>query len=178
MAKLTITEALAEIKTIKSRIAKKREGIGAYLVRQEKFKDPLEKDGGSRTFIARERQGIADLEQRMVDIRRAIQTANMQETVTLGGTSRSIADWLAWRREVAPDAQKFLNALRSGVNSVRADAARKGVSVTASETGKPDDVIVNVNEILLAAEIDALEETLGALDGQLSLKNATVMVDI
>lgn len=44
---LTITEALAEIKTVGKRVEKKREFIKAFLARQDGVKDPLEKDGGS-----------------------------------------------------------------------------------------------------------------------------------
>lgn len=40
---ITITEALAEIKTVAKRIEKKRDFIRAYLSRQEGVRDPLEK---------------------------------------------------------------------------------------------------------------------------------------
>lgn len=43
---LTITEGLAEIKTLKARIEKKRQGIGPYIVRPAQMRDPMEKDGG------------------------------------------------------------------------------------------------------------------------------------
>lgn len=42
---------------------------------------------------------------------------------------------------------------------------------------KPTDIVVNVDEQQLAKDIERLEETLGTLDGVLSLKNATVMLD-
>ncbi len=54
MAKLTITEALAEIPTIEKRIEKKREFILNYLYRQSSVRDPHEKDGGSTVLIVRE----------------------------------------------------------------------------------------------------------------------------
>ena len=53
---ITITEALAEIKTVGKRVEKKREFIKSFLARQDGIKDPLEKDGGSYQAIARERQ--------------------------------------------------------------------------------------------------------------------------
>lgn len=180
MVSMTITEGLAEIKTIGKRLEKKRQFVSSYLFRQEMVKDPLEKEGGSVTAIKRERQGIADLESRIVGIRRAIQKANTETTITVGTMAMSIADWLVWRREVAPGYRQFLADLRARISQVRAEGQKKGIGmVTAGESAqKPDDVVVNVSEQELASEIEGVEEILGALDGQLSLKNATVTIDV
>lgn len=175
---ITITEALAEIKTIEKRAAKKREFIGAYLVRQEKLKDPLHDEGGSVAAIARERQAIQDLEQRSVDLRLAINHANDETSVTIGSNTRSIAEWLIWRRDIAPSLKKFLADLQGGLRNVRDEAQRKGLAIVQGEASNPDDVIVNISEQSLAEEIENLENVLGTLDGQLSLKNATVFVKI
>jgi hypothetical protein len=175
---ITITEALAEIKTVQKRIEKKRESIGGFLARQDGIKDPLEKDGGSFQFIARERQAIGDLETRIVTIRRGIQRANDETQITINGVSRSIADWLVWRRDVAPGQQQFLGKLRASLNSVRDQARKQGVNMVSSGViaEKPNDIVVNISEQELATEIEKLEDTLGQLDGQLSLKNATVAI--
>jgi hypothetical protein len=179
MAHITITEALAELKTIDKRIQKKREFVLAYLLRQEMFKDPLEKDGGSVSAIKREMQSIGDLEERKIAIRRAVQRANEANTVAVAGQTRTIADWLVWRREVAPVQQSFLASIRTKIEQARQEAARKGAGLSASaEAAKPNDVIVNVNEQELARQIEGLEEVLGNLDGQLSLRNATLMIDV
>jgi len=51
--------------------------------------------------------------------------------------------------------------------------------VTADSASTNDkDIIVNVSEKGLADEAEALETTLATLDGQLSLKNATVTVEV
>jgi hypothetical protein len=175
---LTITEALAEIKTISKRVEKKREAINGFLARQDGVRDPLEKEGGSVEFIKRERQGVSDLEARMVALRRGIQRANDETAVTIGARSMPIADWLVWRRDIAPGERAFLNNLRANINGIRQQAQKQGNAVVtaASDAVRPQDVIINVNEQALAAEIEALEEVLGALDGQLSLKNATTIV--
>lgn len=179
---MTITEALAEIKTVGKRIAKKREAISGYVARQDNLKDPLAADGGSVEFIKRERQAIADLEARIVTLRAQIAAANAQTTVTVEGDTHSVADWLTWRREVAPGQQQFLNGLRSGLDNVRKQVAAKGLgivnataTVNTSEV-KPTDVWVNISEKDLAAEIEHLETVLGGLDGQLSLTNATTTI--
>ena len=175
---ITITEALAEIKTIGKRLDKKRQNVLLYLARQEGIKDPLEKEGGSATFVAAERQSIADLGSRIVDLRRGIQKANEATSVTLGGKTRTIADWLIWRRDVAASEGSFLAQIRQQLNAVREQARKNGSGVVASsaEANTPADFVVNVNEQDLASQIEAHEEILGQLDGQLSLKNATTPI--
>lgn len=176
---MTITEALAELKTIEKRIAKKQEFVNQYLLRQEMFKDPLEKDGGSVTAIQREMQTVADLQERHVAIRRAISAVNARESVGVNGTTRTIADWLVWRREVAPKVTAFFQGLSSRISSTRADALKKGLGVVAGNAdAKPTDVVVNVSEQDLAKRLEDLEGVLGVLDGQLSLKNATLTIDV
>ena len=176
---LTVTEALAEIKTIDKRIAKKREFILSYLYRQEQLRDPLASQGGSAEVLRQERQSIHDLEERKVAIRRTIAAANADTILTVEGETRSMADWLVWRREVAPALQQFYGAMRDKINAVRQEAARRQVVMVAAEaSAKPGDIIVNVDEKQVQESIDTLECTLGALDGALSLKNATTTIDV
>lgn len=179
MATLTITEALAEIKTNQKRIVKKREFIGGYLFRQNHFRDPLESEGGSRAAIEREMQAIGDLEQQIVRIRAAIQKANQRETMTVLDRTQTIGDWLTWRREISKDHQVYLASLRQNIDRVRKDAATKAVNVVAGNppAAMNNDLIINLDEQALAKEIESLETILGTLDGQLSLKNATTMVE-
>jgi len=112
MSEITITEALAEIPTIEKRIEKKEEFILNYLYRQSSVRDPHEKDGGSNVLITREKQAIADLQLRLIKIRSAIQKANSENSITIGAQTKTITDWLTWRREIAPKQQRFLLDLR------------------------------------------------------------------
>lgn len=178
MAEMTITEGLAEIPTILKRIEKKREFIRSYLYRQANTRDPHEKDGGSAAILAQEFQAIQDLQTRVAVIRRVIQAANLTYNITIGKITLTIADWLTWRREMATNEQRFFSDLSQRLNSVRSDAARKGVGVTDQDKGYSTDVVVNLNEKALAAWIEETETILGALDGQLSLKNATIMIKV
>ena len=130
MAQTTITEALAEIPTIEKRIEKKSEFILNYLYRQSAVRDPHEKDGGSSTLIHRELQAIHDLQERIIKIRSAIQKANAENTITILKETKSIVDWLTWRREVAPEQQSFLKEMTSKINAMRQQAIRQGVGVT------------------------------------------------
>lgn len=175
---ITITEALAEIPTIGKRIEKKQAFILGCLYRQSGMKDPHSDDGGSAELIARELQAIGDLQTRLVAIRAAIQKANAETTITIGTETKTIADWLTWRREVAPRSQELMRQMASKLNAVRQQAKNQGVTVKETDAGYTADYVININERDLATRAENLEEVLGALDGQLSLKNATVAITL
>jgi hypothetical protein len=96
LMKLTITEALAEIKTLGKRIQKKEQFVLENLSRPEIITDPH--DEGSEVVVARERQALGDLRNRWVNLRRGISDANTATTLTVEKTVRTIAEWLIWRR--------------------------------------------------------------------------------
>ena len=175
---ITITEALADIKTVAKRIEKKREFILGYLARPDGVKDPLEKDGGSAEAIKREEQAIGDLETRVIALRRGIGLANDRVAVEVCGQSRTITDWLTWRRDVAPKRKEFLGRVSATVRQLRQNATKQGFATLApgQPAANPNDMIVNIQEAALAADIERLEQTLGELDGRLSLHNATAMI--
>lgn len=186
MAKLTITEALQEIKTIGKRLEKKRSSIGQYLARDSRVRDPLSKDGGSEKFVAEERQAVGDLENRIISIRTEIQKSNLASNLTIGDKSRTVAEWLTWRREVSGSQVQFLRSMASGLAKIRSDIQQKGGKVIAAaaavneafDPNGPPEVVVNVDERALIDEQEKLEQQLGDLDGKLSLFNATTVVDV
>ena len=174
---ITITEALAEVPTIAKKVSKKQQFVQDFLSRPAAVRDPHEKDGGSAELIRRELQAIADLEQRLIAIRSGIAQSNAVTKITIGATIRTVADWLTWRREVAPVQQMRLNGMANTLRTLRNKAQQQGVKVAENPEGFTD-YIININERDLADQIEALETTLGALDGQLSLKNATTTIDL
>ena len=186
MAQLTVTEALAEIRTIDKRIEKKREVVKSHLARNEMLRDPFERDGGSPAVLAQELQGIRDLEQRKVLIRVAIQDANRRIPITVRDHTKTIAEWLLWRREVAPKRQEFLKTLSQGLAQLRREAQSKGATIGMAQAAaavqvggqQVQNILVNISEIELTREIEELEVLLGDLDGLLSLKNATESIVI
>src|SRR5258708_17462080 len=123
---ITITEALQEIKTVGNRLKKKRIAIGTYLARDKRIIDPLAGDGGSEKYITQERQSIKDLETRIINIRTAIQHSNLSASLTVGDTTRKVAEWLVWRKEVAEDSRNFLVSLTNGINNLRNELQKKG----------------------------------------------------
>lgn len=175
---MVVTEALAEIKTLNKRIEKKREAIGPYLLRRSVVLDPIKEEGGSSEFIRRERQAIEDLERRVVAIRTAIQKSNHVTSITIEGQERTIAEWLTWRKEIAPGRQTHLGFLRTTITKVRAEYQKKGGVVEQAPEARDENVIVGLDEIALLKEIEQMENILGQLDGLLSVKNATVMLDV
>lgn len=175
---MTITEALAEIKTVMKRIDAKRAFVKQYLVRVDNVKDPLEKDGGSEKAVAEALQAIKDLEQRVVDLRIGIAGANEINTITIDGTEKSIADWLVWRREVLPTKKQFLANLNRTVVQARDQVHQWRPGNIQGGQDTKIDVVVNLNETQLSKDIEFLGKVEDELDGQLSLKNATVQVEI
>lgn len=182
---MTITEGLAELNTIQKRLEKKRQFVINYLSRPDGLRDPLEKSGGSVEALKRERQAISDLSKRHLAIRMAIQKINHSTVIRVGETRMTVSEWLTWRKEQAPAVQTFLTNIRASLDRTRQQAQQRGqatVSATAVTSGsveaKPQDILVNVDEAALAKEAEALEETLGTLDGQLSLINATTKISI
>lgn len=177
---LTITEALAEIKTIGKRLESKRQFIRANLVRAEGLKDPLANQGGSVQTIVQESQSIYDLEERIVAIRRAIQAANAAVSLTIEDKTRSVADWLVWRREVSSPKSAFLVTLGQTIAQYREHARQKGFAVVVNENAasKPTDLVVHIDERALHDAAESLANVLGQLDGKLSLLNATTIITI
>ena len=178
---ITITEALAEIPTIEKRIQKKQEFIKTFLFREASKRDPHEKNsaGSSAALIAQEMQAIRDLNYRRIQIRLAIQQANSRETITIMNETHTIAFWLSWRREVSDNTEAFYALLMRSLAQQRQIAMQKGIQMTSNQSPETlSDIVVNLDERELAEEAERLENVLGILDGQLSLKNATILLDL
>lgn len=178
---MTITEALAEIKTIDARIQKKIAFAADHVVRQEAFRDPLAGQGGSRKVVAEHMQSIRDLAEYKLELRAAIRIANEKSELTVDGVSRTVADWLAWRRDVADILRNNLGFLAGKISRSRQEAYKKGGQVSSEEKSSganPNDIIVNLDELALSGEIEKIEKILGTLDGQLSLFNAVTQISL
>lgn len=177
---VTVTEGLQEIKTTAARIEKKHENVMRYFNRDSRLKDPLLADGGSAEYVRRERQAIADLQERIVKIRGAIQNANASTQLKVAGESRSVMDWLNWRRDISDSQKKFLGRMINQLNQVRQAVKSQGGVVTTKEGESlaPVEIVISVDEKELASQSEKLEQTLGELDGKLSLINATTVIEI
>lgn len=182
MAQITITEGLAEKKTILKRLQKKSQFVLTYLTRPEALQDPLRKEeGGAAGSIQREVQAMADLMLRYVAITNAIKQANLNNTIQIDKLEKSIADWLVWRKEIAPVQQSFYTMMQRTINAARETGkSTRRIVTSQGDQFSPtnDNLVVNYDEKALSSQAEELEAVLSALDGQLSLKNAQILIEV
>lgn len=180
MEKMTITEALSEVKLIVNKIQKKRATVLGNLTRYEHIKDPFTTEGGSQEAIKREVQSMTDLEKRLVRIRTSISRANASTDITIGEKTQSVADWLTWKREIAPTLKAFVTQVHQSLKKQIDEHAARPQVIRDSEKNQVAiaTLVVNVDyedALNVAQKIEDMYET---LDGKLSLKNATTFIEI
>lgn len=164
---------------MKKKIEKKEQTIKQNLVRVEHVKDAFESVGGSQAFITSEIQSLGDLRRRYVAIRGAIAKANLENRIQLENFDLTIADWLVWKREVAQNELNFFNLAHQSVKN-ELDRASKQPQAYKDEKGESHfvKVVANADYPTLVKRAETLQTLLDQLDGKLSLKNATVMVEV
>lgn len=179
---ITITQALAEIRTLKARVSKQYEFVNQNLAYPSNMVDPLAHNGGSVEAIKRARQSISDMQERIVFLRVAIGRVNDAESLALAGDTRTISGWLAWKREVAPDIRRTLAGFRTGIdarrNTLNNEIHRINQQRNKAETPLQIDVIPAINEGDLSMEIDRFEKIWGELDGELSMRNSRITLEV
>lgn len=179
MAKITITEGLAEITLIEKKLERKRTFVLANLTRAKHIPDPFEKDGGAAKALAAELQSYNDLQNRLIQIRKAVAEANLANSVTLNDETRTISEWLTWKREVASTAKDFASAIARELKS-KMDQAQSNPGAYKDETGavKLVEYVFNAEYPEVVKKSELLHDTYEKLDGLLSLKNATIFIEI
>jgi len=179
MAKMTITEALSEVNLIKKKIEKKAEFLKGNTARPEHLKDMFEADGGSLVKNGAEIQAVDDLYARLVKIRSAIAQANLANEITLNEKTMPIQDWLTWKREVATNVIGLTQAIHKSVKRTLDDAMTQP-KVYKDEQGNTHllKVVPCFDYAGLIKKEENLTALLEQLDGKLSLKNATILVDV
>ena len=186
--KLTITEALAEIRLIQKRLATKRKYLLENVVRHSALRDPHESSGGQEATARQTKQGILDLERRHLRIRAAIQRSNLDTMLTVSPLAdvdgevaveetRSVADWLVWRREIAAGQMKLERDIVSVVTKNQEQLSALAKQAT-SETFRGGDLVVNVNVHDAEQRADAIQRLLGSLDGALTKHNSITQIEV
>ncbi len=176
MSKLTITEALAEKRVIDKRIESASNAIHNYVARQASLVDPLAKQGGSEKYIAEQRQSIHDLLERKISIQNAINQSNDKTSATVHGVTRTIAEWLIWKRDVALAADRIYSKISNKIETSRNINQQRVTS--GKESAAIADTVIALDEKQFYEEIAAHQEIENVLDGVLSMKNATTYVDV
>lgn len=174
---ITITEALAEINLIKKKIEDGETGVRSILVRASHVPDFYQEHGGAPLMIQRTQQSLKDLRKRLLDIRSGISKANIENKISIDGDERSIFDWLTWKREVYPSLEK---SLKEQIQTLKKSAEEETnrPQVWKDEEGKTKLVsyVRNADLRTMEDEYSKIVEIFGRLDGQLSLKNATITI--
>lgn len=178
MTKITITEALSELNLIKKKVDKKRGNILGILVTAKHIKDPLESVGGAIAFIKSENQAIDDLNSRYIKLKGAIAKANIDNAITINGFTKNIHDWLIWKRDIAKLDISFYENVYKDVKQ-RMDQFAKQPSIYKDEKDVTHliEPLSNVDQGWYLKKAEELTEVFEKLDGQLSLKNATIVVE-
>lgn len=180
MEQITITEALSEVNLIKKKIKAAHEKVSGMLFRLEHQADPFASEGGSAEVVKRELQSIGDLNGRLVGIRAAISRANLDNIIMINGFSQSIHNWLIWKREIAEIHSKFVANVINIVGGQQASNSARPQVYKDERSGEVMIVkqVINI-EYPKWLEMQARQtETFEKLDGQLSLKNATILISI
>lgn len=175
---ITITEALAEINLIKKKITDAEMSIRTILVRASHVPDVYQAHGGGAEMVKRTQQATKDLRTRLVTIRGEISRANIDNQLTINKKTMSIFDWLSWKREIYPGLELNLKAQIEDLRGYQKRQAERP-EVWKDTEGKTQLVQYqyNVDLKLLEDEYSELVDTYGKLDGQLSLRNATIMIN-
>lgn len=179
MAQLTITEALSEINLIKKKIQAKQTKILGMLTQVEHLPDPWAQLGGASQVIREEYQAICDLHTRLQNIRAGISKANLENSLKVGFKTRTIHDWLIWKREIYKEFQSFIVNVNKNVK-IYIDQASKAPQVYKDDAGNVQLVKtkINIEYPHWQAFEQELMEVNEQLDGQLSLKNATITIEV
>lgn len=179
-AKMTITEALQELKTLDKRIDSTREFILKYGIRQGSTIDPLDDEGGAHVAIPQRMQSLRDLFARKVSIRSAINKKNADTLLTLGGKSMTLAEWIVWRRDVFQKEIEAFRALQRQVIEARRQCIEKGMTLKddGTQPNRVQEVSCFIPESKIQKEIETLQEIESTLDGKLSMINATTTVEV
>lgn len=190
---MVVQKALGELKLIDARVQQYRRDVETHSHRAAAIKDPFQKTGGTEKFISERIQSINDLSVRRVRIRTAISRANLDASLTLNlpiGTgeaaktetiTRTVAEWLAYKRDVLPGALQFVQTVRGSLAQLRRLAATKGgavVTPASEQDAAAADLVINIDEAAFTLEAERLSAIQQVLDTELSIFNATATVEI
>lgn len=176
MTQITLTEALAEIKLIEKKVESKKQFVLGNLYRFKHMNDPLI-DG--KVKLASEMQAIQDLYGRHVVIRGKIAEANLANKITIGDQTHSIHTWLTWKREVAEKHRDIFKTVHVALKAAM-DTAGRQPQVYKDDTGTIHvfEIVTNLDYQDYVKKHEETQDVIEKLDGLLSLKNATVTIEI
>ncbi len=176
---MTITEALAELKLITNKVAKKQEWVLQNLVKPKHIADPLVDKGGLVAVMKQEMQAINDLQTRAVVIRRSIMASNIATQATVLEVTKTIYEWLVWKKDIAQNKNRFLSSIYANTKR-EFDKIANQPQAAKTDDNKTILIELEANTDYMQCTTDAayIQEILDKLDGVLSLKNATTTIEV
>lgn len=177
---LTITEALAELKTLKARVEKKQEFILANAVRPGLLVDPMAKEGGQEDAVKQAQQSLKDMLTRIETIRISILKRNLETSLEVCGETKTVQAWLTWCRDILPLVKDHTKRLLDTLRKSRTPQGWQGMSQGNHEEMQKflAAVVTNISELEVSKAWERIVEIEGTLDGKLSLHNATQTIEI
>lgn len=182
METMKITQALAEIKLAAKKIESSTGFVLKNVKRDDRLRDPFEKEKTTQEeMVKRELQSIEDNEKRIVALRTAINKANIENSITIEGITKTIAEWIIWRRDILPSIEDRLYKINKQLDTSLSYPGNVTEMLRRSAEQKPQEVI---NYVFNVSEKDLLEKTqftqtvAEKLDGMLSLVNANIDISI
>lgn len=174
---ITITEALAEIKLIDKKLESKAHTVMGNLTRYDHIPDAL---GDSAKKLGEEMQSMHDLWAEIIKIRSAISGVNLRETIKVGEKTATISEWITWKREIATKQLTLYTNIRNNLKNATDRHATNPQAYKDPESGENRffKLVCNLPYSEFIEKSQKTQETLDRLDGLLSLKNATVTVEV
>lgn len=181
---MKLTQALSELHTISKRIETTKERVLTNLTRIESADDPHKGEpDGSFGVNARHLESIADLEKRYELIRVAIMKANIENGITIKNTTKSIFGWLVWKRDIYDGLYERYKTMVRSVRRAHLDNQSRPQTIMVKDANGVESpqmlqIIDHVNLKKIEDRLSEIEEIYNILDGELSLKNAEIVIEV
>lgn len=181
---VTLTEAMNIEGVLVKRMQEDMEFITTYCVRDSKFKDPLEEEGGSKKLVTERIQGFYDKLERFLAIRKLINEKNQEVTVTIEATEaedgvklkkeKTLKDWLDWERQAKNMEERLWALVKRAQDQAYAKASAPNQS--SEDTERKLEFAIPMTRA--PKELIAIQTVHSKLDAAKSVANATETIDI
>ena len=170
----TITEALAEIKLIDAKVAKKQSVVfdrNNLMYLEQVIRKPV-------VSITEEIQSIEALLDNREKIRAAIMASNVVTRVEIGGIEKTIYGWLCFKKETGAALSNTYQQINAAVSSLKEEIQRRPSFYKDDKTGENRLVkaVFTIDDKALLKKAEDTAALLEKIDGVLSLKNATTVI--
>ena len=154
---MKIIEALKEIKLIEKKIEENGKLVFKYSSQPDNIKLPFETEEQQKKEIRNLDQSTKDLIENMIILNKRISITNLKVQVEINGETRSIQEWILYRRKIYTLYMNFYENMKVGRFTVEKDVK---INTFFDERSKVDS-------------IRRIEDTYHHIDRRLEVINAT-----